>query len=101
MQWGPHMIIISALLNYNHVCQKMGTFKKYMYIYDIIWSSHDMTVDERSEIPTCNLAETMHDRWVQQSRNKMICVYEATMDALMRVFMQIANDKLRLKRGNN
>lgn len=72
-----------------------------MYIYNIIWSSHDMTIDERLEIPTCNLAETMHNRLVQQSRNKMTCVYEATMDALIHVFMQIANDKFSLKRGNN
>ena len=39
-----------------------------------------MTMDERAEMPTCDLAETVYNKWLQQSGNKMICPYEATMN---------------------
>ena len=39
----------------------------------------------------CNLAETVHNKWLQQSGTKMTCLYEATLDNMIRFFMQIAN----------
>ena len=58
-----------------------------------------MTIEERAEMPTCNLVETVHNKWLQQSGNKMICLYEATVDDMIRVFMQIANYRTWLKGG--
>jgi hypothetical protein len=58
-----------------------------------------MNIDERAEMPTCNLAETMHNKWLQQSGNKMTCLYEATVDDLIRAFMQIANYRSWLRGG--
>ena len=57
-------------------------------------------MDERVEMPTCNLGETMHNKWLQQSGNKMNCLYEATMDNLIRAFMEIANYRLWLRGGS-
>lgn len=37
-----------------------------------------MTIDEHAEMPTCNLVETMHNKWLQQSGNKMVYLYEVT-----------------------
>ena len=51
-------------------------------------------MDERAEMPTCNLVENMHNKWLQQSGNKMIFLYEAIVDDLIRAFMQIANYRL-------
>jgi hypothetical protein len=51
-------------------------------------------------MPTCNVAETMHNKWLQQSGYKMICLYEATVDDLICVFMQIANYRSWLKGGS-
>ena len=48
-------------------------------------------MDERAEMPTCNLAKTVHNKYLRQSRNKMTYLYEATVDDLIRAFMQIAN----------
>ena len=31
-----------------------------------------MILEERVEMPTCNLAETMHNKWLRQSVIKMI-----------------------------
>ena len=46
-----------------------------------------MTMDERAKMPTCTLAEIVHNKWLQQSRYKMTCLYEATEDDLIRVSM--------------
>ena len=48
-------------------------------------------------MPTCNLAGTVYNKWLQQSGNKMICLYEATVDDMIRVFMQIGNYRTWLK----
>ena len=48
-----------------------------------------MTIEECAEMPTCNLVETVYNKWLQQSDNKMICLYEATVDDMIRAFMQI------------
>ena len=60
-----------------------------------------MTIEERAEMPTCNLAETVHNKWLQQSGNKMTCLYEATVDDMIRAFMQIANYRTWLKGGSD
>ena len=58
-----------------------------------------MTIEERAEMPTCNLAETVHNKWLQQSGNKMTCLYETTVDDMIRAFMQTANYRAWLKGG--
>ena len=50
-----------------------------------------MTIDERAEMPTRNLAEIVPNKWLQQSSNKMTCLHETTVDDMIRAFMQIAN----------
>lgn len=47
-----------------------------------------MTMDKRAKIPTYNLIETVHNKWLQQSQNKMICLCEETVDDLIRVSIQ-------------
>ena len=61
------------------------------YIIICVIYMEDMTMDKRAEMPTCNLTETVHNKWLQQFGNKMTCLYEATVDDLICVFMQIAN----------
>lgn len=39
-------------------------------------------------MPNCHLAKRVHNKWLQQSRNKMTCLYKATMDDLS-IKMQI------------
>lgn len=52
-----------------------------------------MTIDKHVEIPIYNLAETMHNKWLQQFDNKMTCMYKATMDNLIKAFMHSANTR--------
>ena len=52
-------------------------------------------------MPSCNLAETVHNRWLQQSGNTMTCLYAATVDDLIRAFMQITSYRAWLKGGTS
>jgi len=52
-------------------------------------------------MPSCNLAETVHNRWLQQSGNMMTCLYAATVDDLIRAFMQITSYRAWLKGGTS
>lgn len=48
----------------------------------------------------CDLATMVHNKWFHYSGNKMICLYGATMDDMIHVLMNIANDMSWLKRGS-
>ena len=50
-------------------------------------------------MPSCNLAKSVHHKWLMQSGNTMECIYEATMDDMVRAFMQITNSREWLKGG--
>ena len=42
-----------------------------------------------AEMPSCNLAESVHNKWLQQSGNRGNDLYVAIVDDLMRAFMQM------------
>ena len=42
-----------------------------------------------AEMPSCNLAESVHNKWLQQSGNRGNDLYVATVDDLVRAFMQM------------
>ena len=42
-----------------------------------------------AEMPSCNLAETVHNKWLQQSGNCGNDLYVAIVDDLVRAFMQM------------
>ena len=57
----------------------------------------NMMIDKCAEIPTCNLVKMVYNKCLQQSNNKMTCIYEAIVNDLIRAFMQIANYRSWLK----
>ena len=50
-------------------------------------------------MPSCNLSETVHNRWLQQSGNRRNDLYDATVDDFVRAFMQCTNYYQFLKGG--
>jgi hypothetical protein len=42
-------------------------------------------------MPSCNLAETIHNKWLQASGNNGGDLYVATVDDFVRAFLQIVN----------
>ena len=53
-----------------------------------------------AEMPSCNLAETVHNKWLQQSGNRGNDLYVATVDDLVRAFMQMVRYYQFLKGKN-
>ena len=52
-------------------------------------------------MPTCNLAEIVHNKWLQQFGNKMTYLYEATMDDMICAFMQTTHYRAWLERKSD
>ena len=51
-------------------------------------------------MPTCNLAETIHNKWLQQSGKRGTNMYVATVDDFVRAFIQMVRYYQYLK-GNH
>ena len=49
-----------------------------------------LSIEQLAEMPSCNLAETVH-KWLQMSGNRGGCLYVATTDDMMRAMMQSTN----------
>ena len=47
-----------------------------------------MTFEEEAAVPTCNLSETIHNKWLQALGNKMVDLYSATVDGYNRAALQ-------------
>jgi hypothetical protein len=50
-------------------------------------------------MPTCNLFETVHNIWLQQSKKSVQCLFIATSDDYVRAFRQSAFYKVYLNGG--
>ena len=67
----------------------------------VVASLQNLSLDKRVDMPSCNLVETVHNRWLQQSGNQMTCLYEATMDDFIHAFMHTTNYRTYLKGGRS
>ena len=52
-----------------------------------------------ADIPTCNLSETIHNKWLQASGKRGADLYVATCDDWIRAFMQMTNYRVYLNGG--
>ena len=53
------------------------------------FSLQSLSDSELAEMPSCNLAETVHNKWLQQSGKRGNDLYVATVDDMVRAFMQV------------
>jgi hypothetical protein len=51
----------------------------------------NMSIDELAEMPSYNLAETVHNKWKQASGDRGVDLYVATVDDYVRGFLQVIN----------
>ena len=58
-----------------------------------------LTPNELAEMPSCNLAETVHNKWLQASGNKGGDLYVAAVDDYIRAFLQVVAYYQYLKGG--
>ena len=47
-----------------------------------------LTIEKDATIPTCNLSEIVHNKWLEAFRNKMVDLYHATLDDYSRATFQ-------------
>jgi hypothetical protein len=58
-----------------------------------------LTQDQLAEMPSCNLAESVYNKWLQASGNKDGDLYVAMVDDYIRVFLQVVAYYQFLKGG--
>lgn len=56
-------------------------------------------MNEHAKMPTCSLTKIIHNKWPQQSSNKVTCMYGAIVVDLIHAFLHIANYKSWLEGG--
>jgi hypothetical protein len=56
-----------------------------------------LSLEEMADMPSCNLSETAHNKWLQQSGNRGNDLFVATYDDKIRAVMQMTNYKAYLK----
>ena len=59
-----------------------------------------MSESDFAQMPSCNLAESVHNKWLQASGNKGGDLYVATVDDYIRAFLQVVAYYQFLKGGN-
>ena len=58
-----------------------------------------MTAKEFAQMPNCNLADSIHNKWIQDSGNKGGNLYVTTMDDYIRAFLEVVAYHQFLKGG--
>jgi hypothetical protein len=56
-----------------------------------------LSLEEMVDMPSCNLSETTHNKWLQQSGNRGNDLFAATCDDKIRPVMQMTNYRAYLK----
>jgi hypothetical protein len=56
-----------------------------------------LSLEEMADMPSCNLTETTHNKWLQQSGNHGNDLFAATCDDKIRAVMQMTNYRAYLK----
>jgi hypothetical protein len=56
-----------------------------------------LSLEEMADMPSYNLLETVHNRWLQQSGNRGNDLFAATCDDKIRTVMQMTNYRAYLK----
>ena len=69
------------------------------WLYISLFQEKFLTPDELAEMPSCNLAKIVHNKWLQASRNKGGDLYIAVVDDYIRAFLQVMAYYQYLKGG--
>jgi hypothetical protein len=65
-------------------------FLQTLQVTSSLWLQN-LILEERAEMPSCNLIETVHNKWLQMSEKHGTCLYVATTDDMMCALMQSTN----------
>jgi hypothetical protein len=85
---------ILLFLLFPYIC----IFSSFLYCH-FIMHEKIMTAEEFAQMPNCNLAESIYNKWLQASGNKDGDFYVATVDDYIRAFLQVVAYQQFLKGG--
>ena len=57
----------------------------------LILDLQNLSLEELADMPSCNLSETVHNKWLQMSGNRGNNLFDATSDDSIRAWMQMTN----------
>jgi hypothetical protein len=63
----------------------------------VFFSIQGLSLEEMADMPSCNLSETAHNKWLQQFGNCGNDLFAATCDDKIRAVMQMTNYRAYLK----
>jgi hypothetical protein len=97
-QWSGFMQMVSLSSLAYLVIQSHIRLHNWTLNYIIIFFLFQgLSLEEMANMPSCNLLETVHNKWLQQSGNRGNNLFAATCDDKIRVVMQITNYRAYLK----
>ena len=79
----------SCALRHLHACRDHDLFNPSLSGGCRTSNVQRLSEADLAEMLSCNLAETVHNKWLQQSGNRGNDLYVATVDDLVRAFMQM------------
>jgi hypothetical protein len=98
-QWGGFMELVRL---YSYYCLVFflyfWIFAYFLYCHSIL-QEKIMTAEEFAQMPNCNFAEFIHNKWLQAFGNKGGDLYVATVDDYIRAFLQVVVYHQFLKGG--
>jgi hypothetical protein len=74
----------------------LSQFNKYGLI-SIFLSFQGLSLEEMEGMPSCNLPETVHNKWLQQSGNRGNDLFATTCNDKIQVVIQMTNYRAYLK----
>jgi hypothetical protein len=97
-QWGGCMQMVRPSSLAYLVIQSHIRLHNWTLNYNIIsLLFQGLSLEEMADMPSCNLSETAHNKWLQQSSNRGNDLFVATCDDKIRVVMQMTNYRAYLK----
>jgi hypothetical protein len=97
-QWSGCMQMVSPsslayLVIQSHIRLHNWTMKSILFF--LLFQG--LSLEEMAEMPSCNLSETAHNKWLQQSSNRGNDLFATTCDDKIRAVIQMTNYRAYLK----
>jgi hypothetical protein len=97
-QWGGFMQMVSlSSLAYLVIQSHIWLYNWTLNYILISLLFQGLSLEEMADMPSCNLSETAHNKWLQQSGNLGNDLFVATCDDKIRAVMQMTNYRAYLK----
>jgi hypothetical protein len=96
-QWGGFMQMVSPSSLVHLVIQNHIGMHIWIINYIFFLSIQGLSLKEMVDMPSCNLSETVHNKWLQQSNNRGNDLFATTCDNKIPAVIQMTNYRAYFK----